>query len=141
MASRPEKYIHIRSAIFPILPDENPENYEDFLYGKSLCLFLQKHLPAYGFKVSRFDWEDWGWWISIENTIRNIELGVYRFTDSDMSDFAIRIDRRKSVFFSLKKFKKVSRLSEMEKLEAAIIDLMSKTDGVDFISTSDEFPL
>jgi len=141
MALPLERFIHIRSSIFPVLEDENPENYHDFLYGKSLCLFLQDNLPVYGFNVDRFVNEDWGWWVSIENPIKKFELGIYRLTDTDMADFAIRIDRRKSEYFSLKKFKKVSRLAEMEKLEAAIIDLMSKTDGVEFIKVSDEFPL
>lgn len=55
-----EKFVHIRSSIFPILPDENPESYEDFHYGKSVCLFLQDQLPTYGFTVDRFVDEDWG---------------------------------------------------------------------------------
>jgi len=68
-------------------------------------------------------------------------MGVYRFSIEDTAEFAIRFDFRKAEFFSLKRVKKVSRLSEMEKLEAAIIDLTSKTDGVEFISVSTEFPL
>jgi len=141
MALPPERFLHIKASIFPILPEENPNNYEDFVFGKSVCLFLQKHLPAYGFSVEHFDCEDWGWWLAVEHPIKRIEMGVYRFSIEDTAEFAIRFDFRKAEFFSLKRVKKVSRLSEMEKLEAAIIDLMSKTDGVEFISVSTEFPL
>jgi len=135
-----ERFVHLKTSLFPPLPDENPKGYEDVWYGKALCQFLQNELPAYGFIVKRFVDEDFGWWVEVENDIKNIALVVHGSPEEVDANFAILIDRRKSEFFSLKRFKKVSRMAHMENLEAAIVELMTKTDGVDFISVSDEFP-
>jgi len=140
MTNQTDRYIYIKSSLFPPLPDENPKDYEDVWYGKALCQFLQKELPAYGFIVKRFVDEDFGWWVEVENDFKNIVLVVHGSPEEVDADFVILIDRRKSTFFSLKHFKKVSRVTDMENLETTIIDLMKKTDGVDFISVSDEFP-
>ncbi len=90
--------------------------------------------------MKRFVDEDFGWWVEVENDIKNIALVVPGSPEEVDANFAILIDRRKSEFFSLKRYKKVSRMAHIENLEAAVVELMTKTDGVDFISVSDEFP-
>jgi hypothetical protein len=43
------KFIHIRSAKFPILPGEKAELVNEGMYGKALALYLQQHLSDRGY--------------------------------------------------------------------------------------------
>ena len=61
------KFIHIRSAKFPILPGEEEELVNEGTYGKALALYLQEHLKGRGYDAPSICCEDWGWWVDLKN--------------------------------------------------------------------------
>jgi hypothetical protein len=61
-----DKFIHVRSAKFPILPGEEKELVNEGMYGKSLAEYLQKKLTERGYTAPFVCCEDWGWWVELK---------------------------------------------------------------------------
>jgi hypothetical protein len=62
-----DKFIHIRSAKFPILPGEKEELVNEGMYGKALAEYLQAKLKDRGYDAPFICCEDWGWWVELKN--------------------------------------------------------------------------
>jgi hypothetical protein len=61
-----EKFIHIRSTKFPILPGEKEELVNEGMYGKALAQYLQVKLKERGYDAPFICCEDWGWWVELK---------------------------------------------------------------------------
>jgi len=61
-----DKFIHIRSPKFAILPGEKEELVNEGMYGKALAQYLQGKLKERGYDAPFFCCEDWGWWIELK---------------------------------------------------------------------------
>jgi hypothetical protein len=61
-----DKFIHIRSAKFPILPGEKEELVNEGMYGKALAQYLQVKLGERGYNAPFICCEDWGWWVELK---------------------------------------------------------------------------
>ncbi len=61
-----EKFIHVRSAKFPILPGEKEELVNEGMYGKALAEYLQAELRERGYDAPFVCCEDWGWWVELK---------------------------------------------------------------------------
>ena len=59
------KFIHIRSAKFPVLPGEKEELVNEGMYGKALAEYLQAQLRERGYDAPFICCEDWGWWVEL----------------------------------------------------------------------------
>ncbi|MEO8271005.1 MAG: hypothetical protein ABI557_14880, partial [Aureliella sp.] len=60
------KFIHIKSAKFPILPGEKEELVNEGMYGKALSKYLQVKLTDRDYDVPFVCSEDWGWWLELK---------------------------------------------------------------------------
>jgi hypothetical protein len=75
MAANP--FIHIKSAKFPVLPEEDDELVNEGTYGKALAQYLESRLKDRGYDVPFICCEDWGWWVEIRGQPFALGLCVY----------------------------------------------------------------
>ena len=87
-----DKFIHIRSPKFPILPGENEELVNEGMYGKAAAEYLQLKLRERGYEVPFVCCEDWGWWVELKNA--PFECAVDLEKDYDKQVLAKRAPER-----------------------------------------------
>ena len=61
-----DRFIHIRSPKFPMLPGEKEELVNEGMYGKALAHYLQGKLQERGYAAPFICCEDWGWWVELK---------------------------------------------------------------------------
>jgi hypothetical protein len=71
-----ESFVHIRSEKFPVLPGEEEEIFNEGMYGKALCQYLQKKYQILGYKKITYCCEDWGWLLEIGIAKIRLAIGV-----------------------------------------------------------------
>jgi hypothetical protein len=76
-ANMANSFIHIRSAKFPVLPEEDEVLDSDGIYGKALAEYLESKLKDRGYDVPFVCCEDWGWWVEIRGQPFGLGLRVY----------------------------------------------------------------
>jgi hypothetical protein len=76
-----DKYIHIRSAKFPILPGEEEQLVNPGMYGKALAEYLRERLNQRGYDGPFVCCEDWGWWVELKGA--PFTFGVCIYCDSE----------------------------------------------------------
>lgn len=72
-----DKFIHIRSPKFQILPGEKEELVNEGMYGKALARYLQGKLKDRGYDVPFIGCEDWGWWVELKNAPFTFGVCIY----------------------------------------------------------------
>ena len=72
-----DKFIHIRSAKFPVLPGEKEELVNEGMYGKALAGYLQGKLGERGYDAPFICCEDWGWWVELKNAPFTFGVCIY----------------------------------------------------------------
>jgi hypothetical protein len=72
-----DKFIHIRSAKFPILPGEKEELVNEGMYGKALAEYLQGKLQERGYAAPFVCCEDWGWWVELKTAPFTFGVCIY----------------------------------------------------------------
>lgn len=134
--------LKIESKKFPILDGEKDEIINENMYGKALCLYLEKKLPSVGVNVPFYCNEDWGWWLEVEENEWSMALCIY--SDPDAKDqpesYAIMPSIMQEKKWSWSKFKKIdvskNVLSIMDKVES----LLSNDGEITRATRHDDFP-
>jgi hypothetical protein len=72
-----DRFIHIRSGKFPILPGEKEELVNEGMYGKALAEYLQSKLREWGYAVPFTCCEDWGWWVELKSAPFTFGVCIY----------------------------------------------------------------
>jgi hypothetical protein len=72
-----DKFIHIRSAKFPILSGEKEELVNEGMYGKALAEYLQGKLRERGYDAPFICCEDWGWWVELKTAPFTFGVCIY----------------------------------------------------------------
>jgi hypothetical protein len=72
-----DKFIHIRSPKFSILPGEKEELVNEGMYGKALAQYLQGKLKDRSYNVPFIGCEDWGWWVELKNAPFTFRVCIY----------------------------------------------------------------
>ena len=62
-----DRFLHIKSAKFPILSGEEEEIVNPGMYGRALAQYLQQQLQKRGYDAPFVCAEDWGWWVALES--------------------------------------------------------------------------
>jgi hypothetical protein len=78
-----DKFIHIRSAKFPILPGEKEELVNEGMYGKAVAEYLQSRLRERGYNAPFFCCEDWGWWVELKDAPFRFGVCIYSGPECD----------------------------------------------------------
>lgn len=113
----PNTCIVIKTDKFPILQEEEEETINEGMYGKALCLYLQKHLTLEGIEAPFFCAEDWGWWIEIADQGFSMGLCIYAYqTNADPFQYAIISSIIEEKKWSWKKLQKIDVSSKVLKV-------------------------
>jgi hypothetical protein len=72
-----DKFTHIRSKKFPILPGEKEELVNEGMYGKALAQYLQSRLTDRGYAAPFIAFEDWGWWVELKTAPFTFGVCIY----------------------------------------------------------------
>jgi hypothetical protein len=72
-----QKFIHIRSPKFPILPGEEKELVNEGRYGKAVAQYLLAKLRDRGYEAPFFCCEDWGWFVKLKNAPFGFGVNIY----------------------------------------------------------------
>jgi hypothetical protein len=71
------KFIHVRSPKFPVLPGEKEELINEGMYGRALAEYLQAKLQERGYEAPFVCCEDWGWWVELKNAPFKFGAAIY----------------------------------------------------------------
>lgn len=136
------KFVHIRSAKFPILPGEAAELVNEGTYGKSLAEYVEAKLRERGYEVPFICCEDWGWWVELN--CAPFAFGVCIYSDHSSegpADFVCAHSVHGPRKWSWKKFRLFDTAPYVEKLIADLITVFNVDSDVEFVGVYDEFPL
>jgi hypothetical protein len=136
-----DKFIHIRSTKFPILPGENEELVNEGMYGKALAQYLQMKLSARGYEAPFICCEDWGWWVELKNAPFVFGVCIYcgHERDGPLDLFCTdgAVGRTK---WSWRRFRFVKTAPWVEKLHEDLVSIFRADPDVEIISTSLDSP-
>ncbi|MCA3174187.1 MAG: hypothetical protein ING36_01405 [Burkholderiales bacterium] len=134
------KYIHLRSKKFPILPEEEDELVNPGMYGKALALYLQDQLKNRGYDASFICCEDWGWWIELKAPFR---FGVCIYcgpVSSDILDLYCTDGAISKKAWSWRKFRFFDTSPWVEKLHEDMASIFQSDPDIQVLSTCLEEP-
>lgn len=136
-----DKFIHIQSAKFPILPGEKEELVNEGMYGKALARYLQEKLKGRGYDAPFFCCEDWGWWVELQNAPFTFGVCIYcgPETDGPLDLFCTggATARKK---WSWRKFHFVDTTPWVAKLHDDLVFIFQSDPDIEVISTSLDDP-
>jgi hypothetical protein len=136
-----DKFIHIRSPKFAILPGEKEELVNEGMYGKALAQYLQGKLKERGYDAPFFCCEDWGWWVELKGTPFVFGVCIYcgperdRLLDLFCTDGATRPKQ-----WSWRKFRFVDTTVWSAKLYEDLISIFQSDLEVEVIGTDLDSP-
>jgi hypothetical protein len=136
------RFIHIRSSMFPIQPGEEAELVNDGIYGKALAVYLQQRLVELGYEVPFVCCEDWGWWVEVKGQPFALGLCVYGFPDDDNSlDLCFQVSAKPERRWSWTRFTIIDRAPRVERLNRDIEGIVESDSDIEVLGYTDEFPL
>lgn len=135
------KFIHIRSAKFPILSGEQEELVNEGMYGKSLANYWQQRLTKIGYVVPFACCEDWGWWVELKSAPFTFGVCIYSVpSDNGPTEFVCTDGATGPRMWSWKKLRFVSTGPCVEKLHDDLLDIFTTDEYVEVVGVSDDFP-
>lgn len=136
-----QKFIHIRSPKFPILPGEREELVNDGMYGKALAEYLQTMLKNQGYDAPFVCCEDWGWWVELRGAPFAFGVCVYCGPEeSEPLDLFCTDGATERKAWSWRKFKFVDTVPWAEKLHTDLVSIFSADPDITVINTSLDSP-
>jgi hypothetical protein len=136
-----DKFIHIRSPKFPILPGEKEELVNDGMYGKALALYLQEKLKARGYDAPFICCEDWGWWVELKNTPFTFGVCIYCGPKEDgVLDLFCTDGATANRKWSWSRFRFIDTTLWVAKLHEDLVSIFQADSDVDLVSTSLDSP-
>jgi hypothetical protein len=136
-----QKFIHVRSHKFPILPGEKEELVNDGMYGKALAEYLQAKLKDRGYDAPFVCCEDWGWWVELKVAPFAFGVCVYCGSeDADPLDLFCTDGAAERKSWSWRKFRFIDTAPWVEKLHEDLVSIFRADPEVMVISTSLDSP-
>jgi len=137
-----EKFIHIRSPKFPILPGEEKELVNEGMYGKAVAQYLQAKLRDRGYDVPFFCCEDWGWFVKLKGPQFEFGVNIYCWPKKDgLLDFFCTDAAVGPRQWSWRKFRFVDTTPWVRKLHDDMVAIFRSDAEVEVVSTElDDFP-
>ncbi len=136
-----DKFIHIRSARFPILPGEKEELVNEGMYGKALAEYLQSKLQERGYAAPFVCCEDWGWWVELKTAPFTFGVCIYCGPDREgpldlfCTDGAMA--RKK---WSWRRFRFVDTTPYVNKLHEDLVSIFRADSEVQVLATDLDSP-
>jgi hypothetical protein len=138
----PLSCVAIETKKFPILAGEDKEIVNENMYGKSLCLYLQRNLPESGIKVPSFCAEDWGWWLEVEDNGFKMALCIYSDprAKEDPERYAILPSVQSGKKWSWSKFGTIDVSKDVLKVMDTVEKLFRADKEIKAVTRHDDFP-
>jgi hypothetical protein len=136
-----DKFIHVRSAKFPILPGEKDELVNEGMYGKALAQYLQDKLKARGYDARFICCEDWGWWVELKGVPFVFGVCIYcgpepgEILDLFCTDGATSVRK-----WSWSKFRMIDTTPWVAKLHEDLVSIFRADPEIQLVSTSLDSP-
>jgi hypothetical protein len=135
-----DKFIHIRSSKFPILPGEKEELVNDGMYGKALAEYLQARLREQGYEAPFVCCEDWGWWIELKTAPFAFGVCIYSGPEEDGPvDFACTSGAIAPRKWSWKRFRFVETSPWVDKLHEDLLAVFRADKEVEIVEVTEQF--
>ncbi len=135
------KFIHIRSPKFPILPGENEKLVNDGMYGKALAEYLQAKLSGRGYDAPFICCEDWGWWVELKAAPFAFGVCIYSDPEGDSpTDFVCTDGATGTRKWSWKRLQFVDTSAWSDKLHEDLMAVFQADKDVEIVGISEEFP-
>ena len=136
------RFIHIRSSKFPILPGEEEELVNDGMYGKALAEYLQAQLTDRGYDAPFVCCEDWGWWVELKTVSFTFGVCIYsKLEGNGPAEFACTDGATAARKWSWKTFRFVDTSPWVRQLHEDLMAIFQADGEVEIIGISEEFPL
>ena len=136
-----EKFIHIRSRKFPILPGEEKELVNEGMYGKAVAQYLQGKLRDSGYDSPFFCCEDWGWFVKLKNAPFEFGVNIYCQPErGGLLDFFCTDGAVGPRQWSWKRFRFVDTTPWVEKLHDDMVSIFHTDPEVEVVSTDLDEP-
>lgn len=135
-----DKFIHVRSAKFPILPGEKEELVNDGIYGKALALYLQQRLIERGYLAPFICCEDWGWWVELRSAPFTFGVCVYGGPDEGPLDLFCTDSTHTPKEWSWRKFRFIETAPYANKLYEDLISIFRADPEVQLLNTAADSP-
>jgi hypothetical protein len=137
-----DRFIHIRSTKFPILPGEKAELVNEGTYGKALAEYLKGKLTERGYVSPFICCEDWGWWVEIRGAPFVSGVSIYsRAQDDQLKDFVCASDPDEGRKWSWRRFRFVDTSPWAVRLSSDLLKLFQEDRDVQVVGAYREFPL
>ena len=131
-----DKFIHIRSPKFPILPGEREELVNEGMYGKAVAKYLQARLRDRGYDAPFFCCEDWGWWVELRNAPFGFGVCIYCGPEREGPlDFFCTDGAPGRRKWSWRRFRFMDTAPWAEKLHGDLVSIFRADPDVQLIST------
>jgi len=135
------KFIHVRSKKFPILPGEQEELVNDGMYGKALAQYLQEKLQNRGYDAPFVCCEDWGWWVELTNAPFTFGVCIYCWPEGgELLDFFCTHGATSRKKWSWRKFRFFDTSPWVEKLHGDLVAILQGDPEVQVVSTCLDSP-
>jgi hypothetical protein len=136
-----DKFIHIRSAKFAILPGEKEELVNEGMYGKALATYLQGKLRERDYDAPFICCEDWGWWVELKSAPFTFGVCIYcgpeREGPLDLFCTDGATARKK---WSWRRFRFVDTTPYVQKLHDDLVSILQADRDVQVLSTALDSP-
>ena len=137
-----DKFIHVRSAKFPVLPGERAELVNPGMYGKALAQYLQARLREKGYDAPFFCGEDWGWWVELKTAPFTFGVCIYCAPERDGPlDLFCTDGARGAKQWSWRRFRSVDTTPYVRKLHEDLIAIFQADPEVPTPQHLAGFPL
>ena len=129
-----DKFIHIRSPKFAILPGEKDELVNAGMYGKALAQYLQGKLKERGYEAPFFCCEDWGWWIELKGAPFTFGVCIYCGPErGGLLDLFCTDGAAAPKQWSWRKFKFIDTTTWSAKLQRDLISIFQSDPEVEIV--------
>ena len=136
-----EKFIHIRSPKFPVLPGEKEELVNEGMYGKALAQYLQSKLKERGYAAPFICCEDWGWWVELKNAPFVFGVCIYCGPEREGPlDFYCTDGATGPRKWSWRRFRFVDTTPYVNKLHNDLVSIFQADPEVQVLSTTLDSP-
>jgi hypothetical protein len=137
-----DRFIHIRSTRFPILPGEKAELVNEGMYGKALAEYLKGKLTDHGYFSPFVCCEDWGWWVEIRGAPFASGVCIYSsIHDDQLTDFVCAVDPAEDRKWSWHRFRFVDASSWVLRLSTDLVKIFQDDTDIQVVGVYKEFPL
>jgi hypothetical protein len=136
-----DKFIHIRSRKFPILPGEKEELVNEGMYGKALAEYLQARLKERGYSAPFIACEDWGWWVELKTAPFTFGVCIYCGPESkEPLDLFCTDGATGPRKWSWRRFRFIETRPWTEKLHQDLVSIFRADPEINVISTALDSP-